>query len=428
MRIGWQIILYLARNSNFHQMKRIAALFLTLLPAFLWAQSPWPSESWNSATALTSVMNVSGLLELSGLHWNPQTNRLYVVHGDGGMRVLLFSPEANSFTQIGNRVISGGPEGITQTDYSADQFYVIDENNYLIKQYSNLPNFSSVTLTASWNLLNAPSPMQDTGNTGPEGIVFIPDANLSANGFISSVTGQPYTSVKGAGGLFFIAHQDGGYIWVFDINPNANNDFAYVGKYKTSRNESSDLAFDRSTGLLYILHNIGSNYIEVTDLSLAPVSETKFKTISEYFVANPSDGNINIEGFALMPKCGSVATASAFLCRDVESDEATAIKQDAIRWFNPFTADGECAPLAVDDFDKSFLVSVFPNPGSNQVTISMENGHEFSAKWTNVLGQTVLKTQSFTENPIDVASLQSGLYFIEVQTTQGSKVVQWIKK
>jgi len=79
--------------------------------------------------------------------------------------------------------------------------------------------------------------------------------------------------------LIFIAHQDGGYVWVFDVNPAVTNDFAYVGKYKTNETESCDAAFDRSTGLLYILHNTGDNYLEVTDMTTTLVSgEYKFAT------------------------------------------------------------------------------------------------------------------------------------------------------
>ncbi|MEI2422326.1 hypothetical protein V6O07_18745, partial [Arthrospira platensis SPKY2] len=98
---------------------------------------------------------------------------------------------------------------------------------------------------------------------GPEGISFVPDNWLQTSGFVSSQTGQPYTSTKGMGGLMFIAHQDGGFVWVFDINPNQTNDFLYVGKYKTSRTESCGLSFDSSTGMLYILHNVGDNFLEV---------------------------------------------------------------------------------------------------------------------------------------------------------------------
>jgi hypothetical protein len=102
-----------------------------------------------------------------------------------------------------------------------------------------------------------------------------------------------YSSVKGLGGLFFVAHQDEGYVWVFDVNPNSNNDFAYVGKYQTNHTESCDLAFDRSTGLLYILHNIiGNNRLEVTNLSTSlNGSSRKFIPLNDYQITNPTGNN-----------------------------------------------------------------------------------------------------------------------------------------
>lgn len=408
-------------------MRKLGILFFIFFACVSNAQQPWPSENWSTATNLTSVMGSSGLLELSGLHWNPVLNRLYVVHGDGRLRVLQLNTTTNTFTQIGNRVLSGGPEGITQADYNADKFYVIDENTYLIKQYSHLPSFGSVTLTASWNLLNAPSPMQDTGNTGPEGITFVPDANLAAAGFVSSVTGQPYTSTKGAGGLFFISHQDGGYIWVFDLNPNESGDFAYVGKYQTGRDESCDVAFDRSTGLLYILHNTGSNYLEVTDLTLAPVSATKFNTVSEYYLSNPSDGNINIEGFAITPKCESLITGSAFLCRDVEADESNNAKFDAIRWFNPFAADGTCAPLQTERFETDVLM-IYPNPISDRFTIDFKNNSDKKITVYNSIGQ-IIRNEETNASSIEIAtnSWPVGTYIVTV-ASDGKTVSQKILK
>ena len=396
-------------------MIRIGLLFL-FATFSVHAQLPWPSESWNAATPLTTIMNSAGLLELSGLHWNPITNRLYVVHGDGRLRVMQLNTENNTFSQIGNKSISGGPEGITQADFAANEFYTIDENNYEIRKYTHTTNFSTVTETKHWSLLQSPSPMVDTGNSGPEGIVFVPDANLINAGFTSSVTGQPYSSVKGAGGLFFVAHQDGGYVWVFDVNPNVNNDFAYVGKYKTNRNESCDLSFDRSTGLLYMLHNLGSNYLEVTDLSLAPVSETKFTTVAEYFIANPTDGNTNVEGFAIMPKCEFAVTGSAFLCRDVESDANTAVKLDAIRWFEPYLADGICEPLHVGNFEKNELM-VYPNPISDQFTVKMSRDGEKKITVYNSLGQMIERQLSDAiETPIDARLWPLGNYILSVES------------
>lgn len=404
-------------------MKTRIVLLFSLCCLALNAQTTWPAQAWPNAVNLTTVMSNSGITELSGLHWNPENNRLYAVQGDGRLRVLQYDSASQTFTQLANKSLSGGPEGITQRDLAANEFYVVDENNYQIRKFTYTANFASISLAASWNLLAAPSTMTNTGNTGPEGIVFVPDENLAQTGFTSAQTGQPYTSVKGAGGLFFVAHQDGGYIWVFDINPEVSNDFLFVGKYKSARNESCDLAFDRSTNLMYILHNMGSNYLEVTNLAPAPAvgSEPTFQTVAEYFIANPTDGNINVEGFALMPKCGAV-TGSAFLCRDVESDESITKRQDVLRQFTSFQPAGTCTGLSVTT-QHSNAVSVYPNPVQDVLTLDFGDVAVREISAYDLLGQRLLhlfSDQSKLE--LNLQSWASGVYVIAY--TQAGKTVQ----
>ncbi|HLA56930.1 MAG TPA: T9SS type A sorting domain-containing protein [Flavobacterium sp.] len=411
-------------------MIRIFIIAMLLQFGMTQAQSAWPSESWNSGVNLTAVMDANGVQELSGMHWNPLTNRLYLVQNDGRLRVLQLNTSTNVFTQLASKILPGGPEGITQVDFSADEFYIMDENNYLIRRLTHSATYTNITEAHHWDILASPSTMEDTGNTGPEGIVFIPDASLSAAGFISSQTGAAYTSIKGMGGLMFVAHQDEGYVWVFDLNPNVDDDFAFVGKYKTSRSESCDLAFDRTTGLLYILHNIDDNYLEVTNLSTATVSgEKKFVDTSEYFIPTPPGANINIEGFAITPKCPDSNNASAWLCRDVSSGSASALLQDAVRWFNPFTADGNCVPLGSQQFTDN-KIKVYPNPAGRQITVStgfdMQNA---SIQISDALGQVVLSKENYNgiEVILNVSALQNGLYILEIR--QGESVFQtkWIK-
>ena len=374
---------------------------------------------------------MNGVNDLSGLHFNATNNRLYAVQNDGRVRVLSWNPTTNTFTSIANKVISGGPEGITQANLFANEFYTIDENTYEIKRYTHTVNFSSVTEFKHWNLLNAPSPMQDTGNTGPEGIVFIPDSFLSTIGFISQQTGQLYTSVKGLGGLFFVAHQDEGYVWAFDVNPNTNNDFIYVGKYQTNHTESCDLGFDRSTGLLYILHNIaGNNRLEVTNLTTTVNGNLrKFVALKDYQVTNPTDDNENIEGFALTPKCPETGTRGVWLCRDVSNNEDQAIQEDALRWFTSFVADGTCTPLSNASFDVESNIDLYPNPAANFVTISGKVIANATVRIFNSLGQLMLiqknKNTTFT---IDVASFKTGIYFVEVNQNGHSQTLKFSKQ
>jgi len=414
-------------STKYNHMKRIFILIVFLQIITADAQV-WPSESWSSATNLTGVMDAAGVTELSGLHFNPATNRLYCVQGNGRLRVLQFNTTTNTFSQIGNKSVAGGPEGITQADLNANEFYTVDENNYEIRRYTHTSNFSTVTLSRQWDLLAAPSPMENTGNTGPEGIAFVPDSFLTAAGFVSQQTGQLYTSVKGLGGLFFIAHQDRGYVWVFDINPDVNDDFAFVGKYQTNRSESCDLSFDSSTGLLYILHNVNNNRLEVTNLSSVSLSgnERKFVVTSEYTIATPTGNNDNIEGFALAPKCPVGGAVSAWLCRDVESSENAMLQQDVLRWFDPFAADGTCAPLATDNFTANQNVFVYPNPAKTLITISgIDNA---SVQVINSIGQVVFKMDGVNSTTdIDISALPNGIYMLEANDKKTTFRVKWIK-
>lgn len=400
--------------------KAMLLLGILLVVSSCRAQTAWPSESWNAAANLTGVMDANGLLELSGLHWNPVSGRLFVAHGDGRVRILQWSGASNAFTAIANISGIGGPEGITQVSYNANEFYTVDEDDFEVRRYTLSPDLTTATLTRYWDLLASPSPMTNTGNTGPEGIAFIPDSILAARGFISQLSGAQYTSTKGMGGLLFVAHQDGGYIWVFDVNPAVNNNFAYVGRYKTNRSESCDLEFDSSTGLLYILHNTGGNTVEVTDLTSAPVSGgRKFVTVKEYTVPNPS-GNTNIEGFALTPRSGPLMMStgtSAFFCRDVESDEPSAERKDCLRWFQPFSESGP-AGLRGESADgmPEEERSLYPNPATTGFSVRgrLPDAGNTTVTVFNVLGQRMLEQPYGRNSTVDIARLTAGVYFVEI--------------
>lgn len=404
--------------------KRTLIFFILLYFYNLKAQNNWPAVDWNQATNLTTVMETSGVNEASGLFWNKQTERLYLVQNNGRVRVLQFQNGNNTFTQIANKSINGGPEGITMVNLNENAFYTIDENNYEIRKFSHTPDFSSVSLSRSWNLLAAPSTMTNTGNTGPEGICFIPDSYLTQAGFISQLSGQPYVSQKGMGGLFFIAHQNEGYVWVFDVNSNVNNDFLFVGKYKTNRSESCDLAFDQSTGLLYILHNIEGNRLEVTNLTSTIIgNDRKFNVVNEYFLPFPS-GSVNFEGFALTEKCPTTNQVSAWLCRDVSSSDGTALLTDVLRWFSPFASDGNCEALSLSEI-KENEITIYPNPASEYIIIE-ENLSPSNISFFSSIGQKI--NLPIIENRIDISSLACGIYFIVIKDSVLQKKGTFIKK
>jgi len=389
------------------------------------AQSAWPAVQWASAVNLSAVYP-SDAIGLSGMYWNSYTNRLYTIGDKGYFYALQYNKTSNAYTLIGTNSSMNGPEAVTMVNDSVNEFYTIDENSYQIRKYTHAANFSTITMSKYWYLLQSPSPMTDTGNTGPEGICFVPDKYLKRIGFISSKTGTTYTSTKGMGGLIFIAHQDGGYVWVFDVNPAVTNDFAYVGKYKTNETESCDAAFDRSTGLLYILHNTGDNYLEVTDMTTTLVSgEYKFATKKEFYIPNPS-GSINVEGFALSPKYPASTNMGVWLCRDVKlADNA-----DAVRWFSTFSAEGTDIRTDVSTVTtESETFSIFPNPVSDQLIIKNIKPESFSVQIYSGIGQLVVVKQNLnSQETINLKTLKSGIYLVKISANNQLKAVKTIIK
>ncbi|HLP06345.1 MAG TPA: SdiA-regulated domain-containing protein [Paludibacter sp.] len=374
-------------------------------------QLAWPTNAWGTATNLSAFLPPN-TTELSGLFWNEHTNRLYCV-GDGGtVYVLQYTPGTMQYRLWGTATGLGGSEGVTQVDKAAGEFYIIDEDNYEIRRFTYNPDFSAVTKANAWKLLDTPMP--DTGNIGPEGIAFVPDWYLQRINFVSSLDGQPYLSTRGMGGLMFLAHQNGGYIWVYDLNPRVDDDLVFVGKYKTGRAESCDLSFDYSTGMLYILHNIDENYLEVTNLSTTfTEGEYKFNTTNEYYLANPP-GDVNVEGFAIAPKFPTEDAMGAWLCRDVSTYPETA---DAIRWFNPFAVDGPDILAGLDNNQGERTVSAFPNPAVEKLTINVAGiGQPSRLTICNSSGQTI-QTLAPACFPcvVPTQQLPAGLYILKVE-------------
>lgn len=386
------------------------------------AQSDFPSSSWNNATNLSSLFS-SKTYELSGLYWNNFKKQLFIVCDDGRLLILGYNPFQNTYTLLADNNDVSSPEGIMQVDNSSNEFYIIDESGYKIRKYSISTDFNTVDQITTWNLLNSPSPMPDTGNSGPEGITFIPDWYLNKIGFISSETGTVYQSKKGMGGLIFIANQTGGYIWVYDVNPNTKNDFLFVGKYKTSENESCELAFDNSTGLMYILHNTGSNSLEVSDLNTVKQnSDYFFKVVSKYNIPNPTSGDTNIEGFALTPKYGNNSEVSAWLCRDVSSSSESS---DCLRWFHPYNADGE--NILKSDVKTPFLQNEFnvvKNNSTIKITSKSNINTELDVQIFNSIGQLVLsKNQAVL--PLNIQLNQKGIFIVSI--SQKGKILHKTK-
>lgn len=382
--------------------KKIAVLVI-FLSAQLSAQTPWPSSNWDVSTNLTPIMSASGVEGLSGVHYNPTKNQLFLVQDIGRLRIIQLNEQGNHL-QLTDRNLGCDLEGVMQINDSDNEFWVLCENEYIIKRYQYNANFSSVTVVRSWDLLLPQSGMVETVD-GPEGICFVPDSYLDSANFISSVTGQAYTSQKGMGGLVFVAHQYLGQIWVFDINKNVNNDYVLVGIYNSNRQESCGLSFDRSTGLLYILHNIDNNFLEVCDLSVTLVNnQYKLNTVQEFNVTLPTNGGNNIEGVAVSPKCDMPNQQTVWLVRDVSGPQSN----NALKEFRPFGLVGACAIAGVSEENSAFVVA--PNPVEN-VLFCQNTAEQVTAIIYNLQGKEIgVFLIEPGQNQLDLSHLDVGIY------------------
>jgi PKD repeat protein len=287
---------------------------------------PWPAEDWDDAANISDFDSDSGQ-DLSGAVWNPISDTLWVCRngpGSSGSKFWVIADDGTGDYDVqyknGNRgewTGLGDAEGITFVDYDEELVYIITEGEERIKSY-DVSVYGVVSIVRNYD---TSAYLPKSGGLGAEGITFVPDNWLVLAGFVDA-DGNPYTSQNGMGGLMFVGHQNGGRIYVFDLNANADT-FTFVGAFKTGFTETAGLEFDRSTGLLYIWHG-SANDLEVTSLDSIVDGNERRLTQRGYF---DLPGNANIEGLALPPAIDNLDWL--FLTRDDGG-------ADALRWFDQF--------------------------------------------------------------------------------------------
>jgi len=269
------------------------------------AECPWPAEDANDAVNLTgiegSIVNNDFHKNLSGVVYNPDSQMLWLVRNGPGMIWAAVDDGAGGFAireQGGDRFkweISGDIEAITQADFSeTDIAYVLDEGSGSIREY-DLSDPNVAQLNNTW------SAQSILGNAGAEGMTFVPDSFLAAQGFVDG-DGNPFQSSQGMGGIMLVGHQEGGHIYAFDLN-RTTGDHDYLGRFETGEQETAGLEFDRSQGVLYLWHDDSFDQLEMTRLS-STVNGAERKLDSLLTYAGPALEPLmsdNLEGIAIAP-------------------------------------------------------------------------------------------------------------------------------
>lgn len=278
---------HIKRSNKVAKIIVLMALSVCTLNAF--AIHSWPAEKWQDAEKLGELEDSFSDGDISGAHWNDQTKTLWV--SDNKEEKIWSIVETSTGFSVDKSIEAiGDLEGITQA-MDDSILYVLDEDCF-IRSYHALYGKAITT----WEIVDALPDSGKKGNHGPEGITFIPDRWLESSGFVDGDGNKFAASQYDFGGIFMVAHQNGGALYAFDLASDGSFDF--IGKYDTARAESSGLAFDRSTGVLYISHNIDGNTLETTDLkSTACGTHRALTSKAEFAAPNAS----NLEGFALKP-------------------------------------------------------------------------------------------------------------------------------
>ncbi len=231
----------------------------------------WPGGSSVTEVDATATFasNLSGLSyePASGagpaLLWGIQNDPsvLYRLTFDG----TLWGPDASNDWQSGKILHypggGGSPdaEGLTRAEWTSPAIYVVAErdnaNNGVsrmsILRFDTSAAGASLTATHEWNLTADLPP--SGANTGLEGIAWVPDTYLVANGFRDQSTLSVYdpASYPDHGtGVFFVGLESVGTLYAYVLN-HASGTFQRIASAAAGQPLTTDLSFDRDVGQLW---------------------------------------------------------------------------------------------------------------------------------------------------------------------------------
>jgi len=289
-----------------------------------WGKCDWPAEEPAEAVNLT-VLDGGLMSNLSGAAWNPLSDTLWVASNGGPARVWSidladpeepFIPGEGDLRAVwGDEVSFGDMEALTLVDLEdTTALFTLAEDANTITRW-DLTDWGEARATVEWDLSELLPP--PSGWVGAEGLTFVPDAFLVAQGFVDP-DGEPAQSRRGLGGLMLVGHQLGGVVYAIDLDPYVSS-AERVGEYLTAATEVAGLEFDRSTGLLYIWHGGSDLSLEVARLSSSEVGQARQLDALRVYRGPgvPEGGSSNLEGFAIagIEDCED-GRRSAFLTTD----------------------------------------------------------------------------------------------------------------
>lgn len=259
----------------------------------------------SNPNVLYSVKNKSWVFRMvkQGGLWVPDTT-----NGWGAGKEIFFPGSTDPATnQPDSEGMSIGPDGAlyvtTERNNAAN---TIPLNSVL--RFDPTSSATQLVATDQWNLtaefpeLHAGN--KDEANLGFEGVTFVPDSYLTANGFVDQSTGATYKPISyplHGSGLYFAALENDGKLYAYALN--SDHTFHRVAVVDTGMGHIMDVQFNADTQRIWALCD---NTCGVTSTVLK-VSATG-SIVPDVAYSKPAGLPVNnLEGFALAPSSTCVA-------------------------------------------------------------------------------------------------------------------------
>ena len=282
---------------------------------------PWPGDP----TVVTRDPAATFTSNLSGLDYEPSGSTAPgvlwgVVNGPGSLYRMVFDgvatwqPDTANNWGAGKSLRypngSGDPdsEGVTYVgdSTSIDGIYVSTERDNTnsgvsrksVLRYDPTAAGSTLTATNEWSLTGDIPSSPNDANLGLEGITWVQDSFLTAQGFFDDAKGHLYNPAdypNHGTGLFFVGVEATGNIFVYALSP--DNTFARVSSFTSGFSQIMDLQFDRDLNDFWAVCDNGCNG-RMHVLRINPSGHFEVALRYERPATMP---NTNNEGFAIAP-------------------------------------------------------------------------------------------------------------------------------
>jgi hypothetical protein len=310
----------------------------------------WPGDS---TIVVASAKNAFGD-NLSGLFYEPAASgailwavqnepaKIHRLGWDGSVfaRVPTDGWVTGKSLRYPGGVGSPDSEGLTRTDGSSTEMYVVAERDNENKEISR-QSILRYDLAGTKGILDATHEWDLTGdlpvfesNSGLEGIAWVPDTDLVARGFFDESTQTAYDPSVYANhgtGLFFVSVDATGMIYAYALD-HVGNTAARIASFHNGQARGVDLSYDRDQGVLWSLcDNKCDGRVTLFEIETDPAASHAGRFVLRATLTPPKAiWDLNVEGIALAPDSECVNNRKPIVWADDQETNGYAIRKGTI--------------------------------------------------------------------------------------------------